>query len=313
MYPFARRAGAVLLGLSLIVVFVLPVRADMGPKPTMQFSFTYAIDPEPAILTGIQYECTDPDCTDARPLEQMGPQRFECWENTCSSMAYGYQPYHRLEIEFADGRVRQSNVFTHPSFDSLFDVLVQEDDLVVSARYCGPNTNILGFPPLDMGIWAIFLCTYAAIWVFLILFLVLVGRAGATFRSLLGLYIPAWIISLPLFLSGILITPGLFATVLVESLLGTVYVLLRKGPKVVFLTTLLLLNLSTQPGLWLTVHALDSLFPFWIILPAEVCVWLVEALGLFLVQRRAIRFGEAALVSLVLNLASFGIGLLLPW
>jgi hypothetical protein len=41
-------------------------------------------------------------------------------------------------------------------------------------------------------------------------------------------------------------------------------------------------------------------------------VWLVEAGGLYLALHKRIGFGEALLVSLVLNSASFGLGLFLP-
>jgi len=40
---------------------------------------------------------------------------------------------------------------------------------------------------------------------------------------------------------------------------------------------------------------------------------MVEAAGLFLAQRKTIGFGEALLVSFVLNTASFGIGLIFPF
>lgn len=106
--------------------------ADTGPKPTMEFTFSG----EPVtIVSGIMYECDQADCTDAAPLEELGPQRFYCEAQSCRAMAYGFAPYHKLEIEFSDGLTRESNVFETAGFDSVYAVTVRPDDLLVESRF----------------------------------------------------------------------------------------------------------------------------------------------------------------------------------
>ncbi len=65
----------------VLVVILVPfqvARADMGPKPSMHFEFVYEVDPAPTILSGVQFECQNADCSDAKPLGEAGPQRFGC-------------------------------------------------------------------------------------------------------------------------------------------------------------------------------------------------------------------------------------------
>ena len=86
------------VGLGLFFLPARLARADSGPKPSMDFKFVYDISPALTIVSGALYECSDPDCSDAAPLGQMGPQGFSCDAESCSSMAYGYSDYHRLSI-----------------------------------------------------------------------------------------------------------------------------------------------------------------------------------------------------------------------
>ncbi len=129
----------------LPVVFVLtllsfqPVVADTGPKPTMDFDFTQAFsDPKLTITDGTQFECEQADCSDAQALPELGPQRFKCAANACESRAYGYSPYHRIEIQFSDGKTRQSNIFQTAGFNSKYKVTIRADDLLVEAA---PNLD----------------------------------------------------------------------------------------------------------------------------------------------------------------------------
>ena len=104
---------------------VLPSRialADTGPKPTMEFTFT---DTDATIVSGVLYECDQPDCSDAVPLEELGPQRLYCETTSCRAIAYGFAPYHILEIEFSDATTRASNIFETAGFDSKYKVTVQ--------------------------------------------------------------------------------------------------------------------------------------------------------------------------------------------
>lgn len=106
------------------------VRADTGPKPTMDFEFEQELTGEQlTVVSWILYECALANCGDASPLEQVGPQGFYCQVDRCSAMAYGFAPYHRIEIEFSDGQTRQSNVFETAGFDAQYTVTVRADDL----------------------------------------------------------------------------------------------------------------------------------------------------------------------------------------
>ncbi len=123
--------------LFLMVLFILllppaPASADVGPKPSMHFSFVYEID-EVAIISGEQIECDEETCADGAPLEELGPQGFNCYEGSCSSLAYGYADYHKLIIVFSD-RTRESNVLEKKSFSASYTVTVTEDALIVKER-----------------------------------------------------------------------------------------------------------------------------------------------------------------------------------
>lgn len=118
------------------------VRADTGPKPQMEFQFRQEVPGERlTISSGILYECEQANCSDAAPLEEAGPQRFSCSVDGCRATAYGFAPYHRIEITFSDGSTRQSNVFETAGFDSLYTVTIRPDDLLVEAQF-----NLGGLP-----------------------------------------------------------------------------------------------------------------------------------------------------------------------
>ena len=306
------RRSALLLAAA--VLFLLPVhaaRADTGPKPSMSFAFVYEIDPAPTIVSGTLLECSDPACADAAPLEHLGPQDFSCSATSCDSLAYSYREYHRLSIAFSDGKTRLSNVFTKTAFAATYSVTVRNDDMLVTEEKGGPPTSITGFLPFDLSVWACSGCFYLILWGLLIAYIITVGKSEATFKSMLPLYISAWLVSAFMLVGGVFLSKGLLTTVIIEVLLGLGYALWRKRPLLIVLTTILLLTLATQPALWVTISALNSRYSWIAILIAELVVWLVEALGLFLVQRKSVKFTEMLLLSLALNVASFVIGLFL--
>jgi hypothetical protein len=134
-----------LVVLSLIFLVLMPVQivfADTGPKPTMDFAFDQTLlESDLQVISGILYECDQPDCSDAAPLQEVGPQRFTCDTTSCQATAYGFAPYHKIEIEFSDEQTRQSNVFQTAGFASSYTVTVRPDDLLVKAKFS------LGFLP----------------------------------------------------------------------------------------------------------------------------------------------------------------------
>lgn len=128
-----------LLALCLAWVPLQNAAADTGPKPGMEFEFIYETAAGSLLVQdGLQHECAQPDCSDARPLEDAGPQGFRCYETTCSSIAYGYSDYHYLELTFSDGKTRQSNIFKTAGFNSVYKVTVRENDLLVEPRLLNP-------------------------------------------------------------------------------------------------------------------------------------------------------------------------------
>ena len=141
----------------LLMQLLVPAQiafADTGPKPTMEFTFKQDMPGEPVTITsGTLYECKEFDCSDAAPLQQLGPQGFRCDAESCSATAYGFAPYHKIEIEFSDGKTRQSNVFSTAGFDSKYRVTILSEDLIVEAQF---NPSGL-FPRTVTGI-LVFLC-----------------------------------------------------------------------------------------------------------------------------------------------------------
>ena len=133
--------------LIVILSIFLPlqtVSADLGPKPTMDFEFQQQT-PGAAltILSGTLYECSQPDCQDAAPLQATHLQFFSCESTSCHATAYGFNPYHRLEVRFSDGKTRQSNVFKTAQFKSVYKVTIRTDDLLVEPQF-SPEVSSTG-------------------------------------------------------------------------------------------------------------------------------------------------------------------------
>ena len=117
----------------LLFLFVFPffhLFADVGPKPSMKFTFTYGITNPVKIIEGWQLESPMESFTIFDTLTRKGPQGFEVSGKQASSISYGYLDYHKLVIRF-DDRIRTSNVFRNESFNSQYEVYVFEDRLEV--------------------------------------------------------------------------------------------------------------------------------------------------------------------------------------
>ena len=111
------------------------VRADTGPKPSMEFQFSFESGVAgSAIVSGILFECDRSDCSDAAPLAELGPQGLYCEPNSCRAIGYGFAQYHILEVEFSDGVTRRSNIFETDGFESFYTVYVRADDLHIEPR-----------------------------------------------------------------------------------------------------------------------------------------------------------------------------------
>jgi hypothetical protein len=133
--------------LFLLLLAFIPfntVQADVGPKPTMDFTFKQTFTGAPVtIVSGTLFECAQSDCLDAKPLVQEGPQHFSCDPSSCSALAYGFSSFNRLEIVFSDGKTRQSNIFKTTQFQASYHVSIRQDDLLVS-----PTFSLNLFTPL---------------------------------------------------------------------------------------------------------------------------------------------------------------------
>lgn len=163
-----------ILYIVLLLNLLLPdnfVLADTGPKPSMEFEFKQELAGGPVkIVAGVLFECDQSDCRDAMPLEEVGPQGLYCDPDGCHATAYGFAPYHRLEIEFSDGETRQSNIFETAGFNSKYSVTVQSVDLLVE--------NQTGLNVVPSNILLVLLCAgfLAGGVVLIVLILVLIRR-----------------------------------------------------------------------------------------------------------------------------------------
>ena len=104
---------------------------------------------------------------------------------------------------------------------------------------------------------------------------------------------------------------SLLFTIFIEGLVVLGYSAWRRKPAGRLLPASLLANLLTQSLLWLTLnllfkHYLAALFT------AEAFIWLIESLILYRWPGSRLTWKEAVLLSLGMNLASFGLGWFLP-
>jgi hypothetical protein len=100
-------------------------------------------------------------------------------------------------------------------------------------------------------------------------------------------------------------------TIVIEGSLCLVYSIWQKKPIRPILLTSLLGNIITQSLLWLVLtfffqHYLATL------LITETLIWLIEAIFFYSLQSNQLSVRESVLLSLFMNLFSFGMGCLLP-
>jgi len=121
----------ILLTVTELTLAAWPARADIGPKPSMDFEFVYETPERLTIVDGEQMQCEQPDCVDAEPLEELGPQGLHCTDEACSSTSYGYATYNQLVIQFSDGVTRVSDVFSSGTMRTDYRVTVRQDSLEI--------------------------------------------------------------------------------------------------------------------------------------------------------------------------------------
>ena len=137
----------------LLCSFLVPAWADVSPKPEMEFSFIYETQNKPLIdpAHSEQIQCTDNQCLESKPLGHYGIQKLYCSAGKCFSVAYEYTDYQKLVIAFADGSVRESNIFLAPrKLRARFNVHVFDNALTVEPTDLVPDAS--GWTRLDAWI-----------------------------------------------------------------------------------------------------------------------------------------------------------------
>jgi len=103
----------------------------------------------------------------------------------------------------------------------------------------------------------------------------------------------------------------LFITILVEGAIVIGYSIWLKKMFGPILFTSILANLITQSVLWVV---LNLFFQHYLVtlLIAEIFIWMVESVLLYYVPANRLRFTDAIILSLSMNLTSFTLGWFLP-
>jgi len=309
-----------LIGIVLMVGF-LPqgtVSADMGPKPTMRFSFDQDLPgPELAIVSWSMLNCQNSECSTLDEVIQMQDE-FRCSANECrAGIHYGIQhDYFQMEITFSDGITRKSNVFTRRYYDAYYKVTVTSDSLFVKEiRGSNANGNLVSL--LLIGGFFFLPGTVLAILIALISNIVSGVKEKTPLREILKRFGSAlsWILLTTLALTGLVLSPDTFLlTLIIEVILALVYLWFLKPANKRVLLGVLFSNIFTQPIFVLSLadlglniqHSMNS------ILIMEAVIWLIEAVIIYFVQKKELSFIHILVLAFVLNAASFGIGLLLP-
>jgi hypothetical protein len=107
------------------------------------------------------------------------------------------------------------------------------------------------------------------------------------------------------------VTASLIFTILMEGMIVLIFGLLKKKPLRYLLFSGVLLNLITQPLLWAVLNIFFQHYLIALII-TELFIWAFEGFLLFVLPCNQLSNKQAFSLSLVMNLASFGIGMLLP-
>jgi hypothetical protein len=100
-------------------------------------------------------------------------------------------------------------------------------------------------------------------------------------------------------------------TILVEGIIALGYSLWSQKPARPILFTSICGNLITQSLLWI---ALTIFFRRYLpaLIVTELLIWIIESVLFYAVPANRLRFTDSLLLSLGMNLLSFGLGWLLP-
>jgi len=121
----------IMVMLGLVLIPTRSVRADMFPKPSMDFTFIYETEDDLEITDGDLMECENADCSQATPKGEFQSWDFKCEENQCRSVDSEFSTHSYLVITFSDGKTRESNLFEKKHYSAYYKVTVREDGLIV--------------------------------------------------------------------------------------------------------------------------------------------------------------------------------------
>lgn len=126
---------AAFLVLMWVCLGAWPALADMGPKPQMTFGIRYEGDYAARFVRLVQLEYATADAVTPQDslhdANHRGPEGLRCQTpEDCRSLAYGYEPYHRLMFVFTDDTL-YSEVFRKSAFHSAYEVTVSKNGVAV--------------------------------------------------------------------------------------------------------------------------------------------------------------------------------------
>jgi hypothetical protein len=103
----------------------------------------------------------------------------------------------------------------------------------------------------------------------------------------------------------------LLLSILIEGIIVAGYSLWRRRPLWRLLLALLAANILTQLLLWIALDLIPGRY-LATLFGAESLIWLIEGVCLYIFPGTQIKLGDALGLSLIMNLASFGVGWFLP-
>jgi hypothetical protein len=334
-----RRLIAVIVVLSIVWLPTGMVSADIGPKPTLEFHFSYPNGQSLSAVSGALLDCSDDACLDTGSLKE-NPSTITCQSDSCSGMMF-YRGSHtkRLQVLFSDNQTRLSNPFTVDEMGNVYVVEVQNAALFVQRDVIRSNNSSLGLSLCIIPYTAAGILMLAIGLLSSNLFIESRNRTNQLpFKVVPGRYILAWVLAALALVGGTILTWALPLTILIE--LGVAYLYIRYiwpvigtwgeryGDTVIFhkhneenrppwlplLTAVVSVNLITQPLLWAIASSLTGDFASafsWPVIVLEIAVWIIESVLLRITQWRQFKWGDAAFLSFLMNLTSFAIGLLI--
>ena len=105
-----------LLSLFCVLALTFTAKADIAPAEQINYFLTFEGVSPSAVITqqSEQIQCDDNQCLNPKPLGSFGIQKLDCDKNSCYAVSYEMADYQKLILKFADGTVKESNVFAIP-------------------------------------------------------------------------------------------------------------------------------------------------------------------------------------------------------